>query len=324
MLMLLCVCTTIYATEGALKGAFTINAKGDKVQFSKGNLQYRGDIDTWQFAESQWETLPTPTAGDLYENDYWKDTFSGDCYDDFLNNGNQTDLWRLLTIDEWKYIANGRSNAANLRGAATVNSVKGYILLPDAFKKPNGLNFQPGGNASNNIYSEGQWQMMEKAGAVFLPSVVTYYYQRKKQQQVTFTYTLFLNDENKWNNYFSCSYTNQERLYIYQTIHFSTEDGTFDTSTFENNTMYLESPETHETYWLDSYDCCAIRLVQPYDGSEIIPNPTYSISNIPNGWKVNGSTTSGTYEAEEGAEVIFTPTNIPAGKKIKSIKVVKE
>lgn len=50
----------------------------------------------------------------------------------------------------------------------------------------------------------------------------------------------------------------------------------------------------------------------------------YTISNIPDGWKVNGSTTSGTYEAEEGAKVIFTPANIPAGKKIKSIKAVKK
>lgn len=50
----------------------------------------------------------------------------------------------------------------------------------------------------------------------------------------------------------------------------------------------------------------------------------YTISNIPYGWKVNGSTTNGTYEANEGAKVIFTPANIPAGKKIKSIKVVKQ
>ena len=55
-----------------------------------------------------------------------------------------------------------------------------------------------------------------------------------------------------------------------------------------------------------------------------VPGSKYTISNIPNGWKVNGSTTNGTYKAEEGAEVIFTPKNIPAGKKIKSIKAVKQ
>lgn len=67
-----------------------------------------------------------------------------------------------------------------------------------------------------------------------------------------------------------------------------------------------------------------------YAGSE--PEaPTYSISGIPAGWKVNGeviagsdSTSIGTVHFPEGAEVIFTPANVPAGKKIKSIKVVRK
>lgn len=67
-----------------------------------------------------------------------------------------------------------------------------------------------------------------------------------------------------------------------------------------------------------------------YAGSE--PEaPTYNISGIPAGWKVNGevvagsdTTSVGTVRFPEGAEVIFTPANIPAGKKIKSIKVVKK
>jgi hypothetical protein len=39
---------------------------------------------------------------------------------------------------------------------------------------------------------------------------------------------------------------------------------------------------------------------------------------------VNGSTTSGTYQAKGGDVLHFTPKNIPAGKRIKSIKVVKK
>ena len=50
----------------------------------------------------------------------------------------------------------------------------------------------------------------------------------------------------------------------------------------------------------------------------------HTISDIPNGWKVNGSTTSGTYQAKGGDVLHFTPKNIPAGKRIKSIKVVKK
>lgn len=67
-----------------------------------------------------------------------------------------------------------------------------------------------------------------------------------------------------------------------------------------------------------------------YAGSE--PEaPTYSISGIPAGWKVNGeviagsdTTSVGIVRFPEGAEVIFTPANVPAGKKIKSIKVVRK
>ena len=66
-----------------------------------------------------------------------------------------------------------------------------------------------------------------------------------------------------------------------------------------------------------------------YAGSE--PEaPKYSISGIPAGWQVNGQTVSAdsigtaTVRFPEGTRVIFTPANIPAGKKIKSIKVVKK
>ena len=44
---------------GAISGKFTINAEGDKVYFSKGNLQYIGSATPsyWKFAENQWDYL---------------------------------------------------------------------------------------------------------------------------------------------------------------------------------------------------------------------------------------------------------------------------
>ena len=48
------------APEGAINGQFTINANGDKVYFSKGNLQYQPSTSTWQFAENQWDLLIIP------------------------------------------------------------------------------------------------------------------------------------------------------------------------------------------------------------------------------------------------------------------------
>jgi hypothetical protein len=63
--------------EGAVNGLFTINANGDQVYFSQGNLQYRASSNTWRFAEHQWnyvgETLidfdgGTIQMGNVYEN----------------------------------------------------------------------------------------------------------------------------------------------------------------------------------------------------------------------------------------------------------------
>lgn len=43
------------APEGAINGLFTINANGDKVYFSQGNLQYQASTNTWRFAENQYD-----------------------------------------------------------------------------------------------------------------------------------------------------------------------------------------------------------------------------------------------------------------------------
>ena len=71
---------------GALRGKFTINADGDQVYFSKGNLQFRATADgsgsdlshktadgtkqgIWRFAEEQWHTVGDggTNLGNVYE-----------------------------------------------------------------------------------------------------------------------------------------------------------------------------------------------------------------------------------------------------------------
>ncbi len=49
--------TTLEIPTGAINGLFTINEAGDRVYFSKGNLQYIGSASTpyWKFAENQWD-----------------------------------------------------------------------------------------------------------------------------------------------------------------------------------------------------------------------------------------------------------------------------
>ena len=60
--------TTIYirnyaAPMGAINGKFTINADGNQVYFSQGNLQYIGSaaLPYWKFADNQWDYLGTTT-----------------------------------------------------------------------------------------------------------------------------------------------------------------------------------------------------------------------------------------------------------------------
>ena len=50
---------------GAISGVFTVNGNGDKVYFSKGNLQYQALTNTWRFAENQWDYVGTqdPAGG---------------------------------------------------------------------------------------------------------------------------------------------------------------------------------------------------------------------------------------------------------------------
>ena len=57
--------------EGAINGLFTINANGDQVYFSKGNLQYIGSasIPYWKFADNQWDYFgKTTVQNSTYQN----------------------------------------------------------------------------------------------------------------------------------------------------------------------------------------------------------------------------------------------------------------
>ena len=187
------------ATEGALTGRFTINANGDQIVFSQGNLQYVG---TWQFAEKQWDYFGINQSDDHRDLFGWgtgdapnKVSENGNDYSTFTdwgtnaitNGGNTANTWRTMTKDEWVYLFYTRANAATLFGLGSVNGVNGTILLPDNMVLPNGASFtasttqgladqggyfnnENGNNFSHNTYTTEQWSVMESAGAVFLPA----------------------------------------------------------------------------------------------------------------------------------------------------------
>lgn len=185
--------------SGTLSGTFSVS-ETKKVHFSQGNLQYVGT--SWRFAEHQWDTFGESQSDnhrDLFGwgtgnnpnnvstdyNDYaifdeWGDNL-------ITNGGNTAKKWRTLTMDEWGYLFFTRTDAATLFGFGSVNDVNGIILLPDNWALPAGASFiastmqgliDEGGNFynpnddnfSHNTYTPAQWEVMESAGAVFLPA----------------------------------------------------------------------------------------------------------------------------------------------------------
>ena len=187
------------------KNAFQINKNGDIAYFSPGNLQYNAAENRWRFAPQQYEMagdsnihISSTYAGwiDLfgfgasgYKNRYpWmtstnaaeysipnRNDIEGTNYDWGMYNTIENyspGTWRTMSNEEWNYIYTKRKNAASLRAHATVNSVYGYIFLPDQWQQPEGTSFTPGkaDSYATNTYTSLQWLQMETNGAVFLPA----------------------------------------------------------------------------------------------------------------------------------------------------------
>lgn len=177
--------------QGALSGEFSINAT-KKIRFAKGNLQYQASTHTWKFAENQW--IYSGNNNDLISSSYsgWIDLFGwgtgnnplktstdNSLYSSFVdwgsnaisNGGNQANMWRTLSKDEWTYILSGRINASSKCGLGRVNGVNGFILFPNTWTLPSGLSFQASAkNYTTNSYSLENWLKMEEKGAIFLPA----------------------------------------------------------------------------------------------------------------------------------------------------------
>ena len=194
---------------------FTVNSSGTKVAFSPGNLQatYDGSDWTWKFAEHQWDYIGSAAANtsingngtvssngtvDLFgwvgNSSTWEGvaqygisnstaTNSTSGYGNVATENLKSDWgatigtgWRTLSQDEWDYLFNTRTYAADKYGYATVADKHGIIILPDAFTDPNKNNGSGAFKGSSttgweaNTYTAENWTAMESAGAVFLPA----------------------------------------------------------------------------------------------------------------------------------------------------------
>lgn len=182
ILITLVTSIAVMATEGALSGKFTINANGEQVVFSQGNLLFQPSTQTWQFTECQytknvhgsdysststnwldlfaWGTSGynnyspnlTSSWSDYYlqgEQDIANTNYDWGVYNSISNGGAKAGIWFTLSYNEWNYILNKRNNWDSLRGHATIYTnenkyyIGGYVLLPDDFVIPTDLTFNP-------------------------------------------------------------------------------------------------------------------------------------------------------------------------------------
>ena len=90
-------------------------------------------------------------------------------YDWGANTGDLGTGWRTLTIAEWQYLFNTRTNASNLRTWATVKEVPGIILMPDGWTA-DGVSLTIGTGFGTNDINTTDWAKLEDQGCVFLPA----------------------------------------------------------------------------------------------------------------------------------------------------------
>lgn len=152
-----------------LNGSYSLMANPWSV-VETGNLPTTGygvtEENSGEVGLFGWGTPDIP-----YLNSYDEDDYSVDFIDWGTRYGDGN--WRCLTNDEWAYLIM-RSVGSFTRGygMATVNEMKGMILIPDDFSTPSGINYTAGnGNGyETNVFSSTEWALMQRAGAVFLPA----------------------------------------------------------------------------------------------------------------------------------------------------------
>ena len=85
------------------------------------------------------------------------------------NGGNEPGLWRTLTKDHFEYLLNSRGDNKWVR--ACVHGVNGIILQPDEWigSTPSVSITWNSSSTTWSAVSDDDWQILENAGAVFLP-----------------------------------------------------------------------------------------------------------------------------------------------------------
>ena len=157
---------------------------------------------TWRFAENQWDIIGEDNKNNSSSYNGWIDLFawgtsgykytpdslyqasssssknhlaiSGDIestkhdwgYYNAISNADHNFEWRTLNHDEWEYLLSNHDWYL-----ATVNNIKGMILLPKSYEEPTYIyHTNQDVDFAKYVYNLKTWNLLENQGAVFLPS----------------------------------------------------------------------------------------------------------------------------------------------------------
>ena len=189
-----------------LLGEFCINEKGEKICFSRGNLQFNPTLYQFRFSPIQHYTVLCDNEMISPNYNGWIDLFGwgtsgymgcqpseislnhseygpslGDItgtnydwgvYNPIINGGNKKGIWRTPTKDEWDYLMNKRPNADKLKSRCCIEGQYNCnMLMPDNFWDNRiGISIDTTtDNYETNSYNYDQLLQLEDFGVVFIP-----------------------------------------------------------------------------------------------------------------------------------------------------------
>ena len=152
---------------GAINGKFTINADGDQVYFSQGNLQYQASTGIWRFAENQWNYSGYANRNISPTYDGWIDLFGWGtsgfnhgavCYQPWSTSDNYSDYYAYGLSNnnlcdqsgqaDWGY--NAISNGGNMENQWRSLTMQEWFYLFKTRNTPSGIRWTVGKVNNNN------------------------------------------------------------------------------------------------------------------------------------------------------------------------------
>jgi hypothetical protein len=128
---------------GTINGLFTINASGNQVYFSQGNLQYKALNNTWQFAANQYDYIGSDNSNISSSYSGWIDLF-----------GWGTSGWNCGNTYYHPWDSNNSSTSYSLYGPPHPNDLTGSYANSDWGVYNNIIN---GGNSAWRTLTKDEW-----------------------------------------------------------------------------------------------------------------------------------------------------------------------